>query len=98
MHQVINLRTGDGPACEALNDRQQRRDYLERKAAAQRAMTSRYAVTLGCSLPLPDGRLLGSLEPVDLAALSPHDARALLASGVVMESLTWPAEPRQPWE
>lgn len=96
--QFVDLRHGNGPAYESIGNQQQRLDYLERRAAAQQAMTSRYAVNLECSLPLSDGQVLSSLQPVDLSLFHAAEARALLARGVVMESLTWPSEPRQPWE
>lgn len=98
MQQFVDLRTGNGPAYTAIGNRQQRLAYMERRAIAQRAMTSRYCVTLECSLTLPDGQVLSSLQPVDLSLFHAAEARALLAQGVVMESVTWPSEPRQPWE
>jgi hypothetical protein len=97
-HHVVNLRTADGPAHRSKGSAAERRDYLARQAAAQRAMTTRYAVNLECSLPLPDGQVLTSLQPVDLSLLHPSAARAALASGIVMEALNWPTDQHQPWE
>lgn len=94
VRQIVDLRGAVPPRALAFADRDQREEFLQRREAARATQQSRYAVSLGCQVRLPDGSWLPELAPVDPSQFDAGSLRELLRGGHIVERYDIAEQPK----